>query len=251
MRVLVIIPAYNESQALPRVLASLQGLPDGYELVVVDDSSTDATRAVALAASQSSRIPLHVVSLPQNGGIGVAVQTGYRFAAQFGDFNYAVQFDGDGQHDPQGIEELVNAAQQTQADLLIGSRFINRAAGDSRPANAFHSTIYRRVGIHVLQATIRLLTGRLISDPTSGFRCASHRAFLSFAEQYPDDYPEPESLAWCLRNGLKVVETPARMFERQGGVSSIRPLSGLYYVGKVVFSILFTRLRNREVSSQT
>ncbi len=242
MKVLVVIPAFNEEAALAGVLRSLQVLPEGYEIVVVDDGSVDRTRAVASEFCAESQIPIHVVSLPVNGGIGVAVQTGYRFAARFGDFEYAVQFDGDGQHDAEGIADLVATAQRLQADLVVGSRFLT--TDETKPS--FQSSLSRRLGIRVLRATIFALTGQWISDPTSGFRCVSRRAFHSFAEQYPDDYPEPESLVWCLRNRLKVVEIPARMFERRGGVSSIRPLAGIYYVGKVIFSMLFTRLRNRE-----
>jgi glycosyltransferase involved in cell wall biosynthesis len=180
------------------------------------------------------------VHLPLNCGIGVAMQTGYLFAAERGDYDYVVQFDGDGQHDASYVEVLVEMCRERRLDLCIGSRFLAHDDG-------FRSTAARRAGIRLFRALIGALTGAMITDPTSGFRCAGRRAWSSFAQRYPDDYPEPESLFWCVRNGLRVGETPVRMRERRGGVSSIRRLKAAYYMFKVSGAIVLDRLRPQEM----
>jgi glycosyltransferase involved in cell wall biosynthesis len=240
MKHLIVIPAYNEEEALPLTVAALQALPEGYELVVVNDGSRDRTGAVARELARTSRVPLAVVDLPINGGIGVAVQTGYLFALRRGDYEYVIQFDADGQHPAESIPDLVEACRRDGLDLCIGSRFLK---ADSA---GFRSTFARRLGIRFFCRLIRLLSGYRVTDPTSGFRCAGPRAWRSFARQYPEDYPEPESLFWCLRNRLRIGEIPVRMHERQGGTSSIRLWRTFYYMLKVSLSILFDRLRGAE-----
>jgi glycosyltransferase involved in cell wall biosynthesis len=240
MKNLIIIPAYNEEQALPGTIASLQRLPTGYELVVVNDGSRDGTAAAALESAKASRLPVHLINLPLNGGIGVAVQAGYLFALKRGDFTYAIQFDADGQHDASYIEALVAECEARELDLCIGSRFLQKS-GDN-----FQSTITRRVGIRYFSRLIGVLSGVRVTDPTSGFRCAGPRVWKRFAARYPDDYPEPESLFWCARNKLAVGEIPVRMHERQGGVTSIRYFKTIYYMVKVSLAILVDRLRSRE-----
>lgn len=239
---LIVVPAYNEDASLPATIAGLQSLSDAFELLVVNDGSTDGTSQLAHALAGSSRIPLHVLDLPLNGGIGVAVQTGYLFAAQEERFHYVIQFDADGQHDANAILALVQACDRENLDLCVGSRFLNaRAAG-------FRSTVFRRAGIRFLSWLISLLGNTRVTDPTSGFRCASPRVWRDFAERYPDDYPEPESLYWCIRNHLRVSEVPVVMFERNAGQSSIRAFRSIYYMIKVTLSIVVDLLRTREVS---
>jgi glycosyltransferase involved in cell wall biosynthesis len=240
MKNLIIIPAYNEEQALPRTIGDLQQLPDGFEIVVVNDGSQDNTAAVAAQLARNSRVPLHVLNLPLNGGIGVAMQTGYLFAAKHSGYSYAIQFDADGQHDAQAIPALVAEAEKNGLDLCIGSRFLAAKAGE------FQSTFTRRLGIRFFSRLISSLSRVRVTDPTSGFRCAGPRAWNRFAESYPDDYPEPESLFWCARNKLKIGEIPVRMHERQGGVSSIRYFKTIYYMLKVSIAILVDRLRLKE-----
>lgn len=237
---LIILPAFNEEHALPRTIAQLQNLPEGFELLVINDGSSDRTREVALEAASRSRLPLSVVSLVTNSGIGAAVQTGYRFAAQHGRYTYVIQFDADGQHDAGSILSLVAEAEQKQLDLCIGSRFLD----ESR--SGFQSTFARRIGIRFFSRLIGLLSKTRVTDPTSGFRCAGPRAWKSFAVSYPDDYPEPESLFWCIRNGLAVGEIPVRMNQRQGGVTSIRFWRSVYYMFKVTLAILIENVRQRE-----
>jgi glycosyltransferase involved in cell wall biosynthesis len=238
MRHLIVIPAYNEEEALPQTVARLQRLPDGFEILIVNDGSKDRTKDVANALVATSRLPLHVAHLPVNCGIGVAVQTGYRFAVIDGGYRYVIQFDADGQHDADYLTALVEQAERGGLDLCVGSRFIHDFGPGSR------STFSRRIGIRFFAWLIGLMSGAKVTDPTSGFRCLGPRAWRRFA----DSYPEPESLFWCARNGLKVGELPVRMFERQGGVSSIRKLKAAYYMIKVSLAILFDRIRGSELA---
>jgi glycosyltransferase involved in cell wall biosynthesis len=237
---LVVLPAYNEERALRRTVERLQALPDQFEILIVNDGSIDRTSQIAHDLARSSRLPLHVIDLPQNGGIGVAVQTGYLFAEKQGRFHFVIQFDADGQHDASAIVSLVEECERRQLDSCIGSRFLGQGEG-------FQSTFTRRLGIRFLASLITFITGTRVTDPTSGFRCAGPRAWQAFARRYPDDYPEPESLYWCIRNRLKVGEIPVVMFERQGGVSSIRAFGPAYYMLKVTLGILVDLLRRKEV----
>ena len=242
MRNLIVIPAYNEEEALPQTIARLQRLPAGFEILVVNDGSKDRTKDVTNALVHTSRLPLHVAHLPVNCGIGVAVQTGYRFAVADGRYRFVIQFDADGQHDADYVQALVEQADRDGLDLCVGSRFIQDFGPGSR------STFSRRVGIRFFAWLIGLMSGAKVTDPTSGFRCLGPRAWRRFADSYPEDYPEPESLFWCARNHLKVGELPVRMFERQGGVSSIRKVKAAYYMLKVSLAIVFDRIRGSEVA---
>lgn len=239
MKHLIVIPAYNEEASLRQTLASLQTLTGEYEILVVNDGSRDNTGALALDAARSSVLPLHVINLPLNSGIGVAVQAGYLFAQQKACYQYVIQFDADGQHDAASIPGLVEACEQKQLDLCVGSRFLQDDGG-------FRSTPMRRVGIRFFAWLISLLSGVKVTDPTSGFRCAGPRAWARFARFYPEDYPEPESLFWCARNKLRIGEIPVHMQARQGGVTSIRLFRPAYYMLKVSLAILFDRMRTVE-----
>ena len=242
MKHLIVIPAYNEQAALPRTLMLLESLlPSEFEIVVIDDGSKDGTGAAAEAFAAKSRIAVRVLHLPVNGGIGVAVQTGYLFAEQMGAYQFVIQFDADGQHDASALTDLVAAAERDGLDLCIGSRFLDAQAEGHR------STWPRRVGIRFLAWLIRALGGQRITDPTSGLRLAGPRAWKRFARHYPEDYPEPETLYWCVRNKLKVGEIPVRMHARQGGVTSIGLGQSFYYMLKVTIAILLDRLRRRNV----
>jgi glycosyltransferase involved in cell wall biosynthesis len=237
---LLVIPAFDEEEALPQTLARLEGLPEGFEVLVVNDGSGDRTGEVARRAALGHRLPVHVVALPANSGIGAAVQTGYLFGARRGGYRYIIQFDADGQHDAAYVAALVRECEARRLDLCIGSRFLD---GGGR---GFRSSFTRRLGIRFFCGLIGLLAGARVTDPTSGFRCAGPRAWRGFAERYPDDYPEPEALFWCLRHRLRVGEVPVRMHERQGGVSSIRYFKTIYYMLKVSLAILLDRVRGKE-----
>ena len=222
-RVLVIIPAYNERESILSTVDGIRSL--GYDYVVVNDGSTDDTLTIC------RKNGINVLDLPQNLGIGGAVQAGHKYAQRFG-YDIDIQVDGDGQHDPSFIPQLISLIEQG-ADLAVGSRFLEKTDG-------FQSTLMRRVGITWLSMLLRVFTGERLTDPTSGFRACNKRAIDLFCKSYPNDYPEPESIAHAIRVGLSVRECPVSMRERQGGVSSIGPLSSVYYMIKVSLAIWIT-----------
>lgn len=222
-RVLVIIPAYNEQDCILQTVHTIEEC--GYDYVVVNDGSKDATLSICRDNG------INVLDLPQNLGIGGAVQAGHKYAQRFG-YDIDVQVDGDGQHDPSYIPALVSLIQQG-ADLAIGSRFLEVTDG-------FQSTFMRRVGIKWLSWWIKLFTGKVVTDPTSGFRACNRRAIELFCKSYPDDYPEPESISLAMKLGLDVREASVQMLERQGGTSSIGGFSSIYYMIKVSLAIWLT-----------
>jgi len=239
MRLLVIIPAFNEQEALGGLLRELQALPGerGVELetVVVDDGSADRTAEVARAGGA------RLLRLCRNLGIGGAVQAGLVLAHREG-FDFAVQVDGDGQHPPGELHRLLEAARGSGAagvvpDLVIGTRY--------RDAGGFRSTALRRLGSAWLRMVLRAVTRLTLSDPTSGFRLYGARAQRLFADTYPYDFPEPESLAMACASGLCVTEVAVKMRERQGGRSSISGYQSIYYMLKVTVAVVLTYLRTR------
>jgi glycosyltransferase involved in cell wall biosynthesis len=239
MRCLVVIPAFNEEEALPKTLRSLQALPDYFDILVVNDGSRDRTREVAETEAQSSRPTIRVVTLPLNCGIGVAVQTGYLYAQKSDAYKYVIQFDADGQHDPAFLPRLVQECEDRQLDVCIGSRFLEN--------QGFQSTFQRRMGIRFFAWLIGALSGAKVTDPTSGLRCVGPPVWKRFAQHYPEDFPEPESLFWCARNKLQIGEIPVVMHDRQGGVSSLQHAwKPAYYMIKVTTAILLDRLRRKE-----
>lgn len=239
-RVLVIIPAFNEELVITDTLRELIDLPSRFDILVVDDGSTDNTRRKIESIRCAFQGRLECLELPTNLGIGGAVQTGYRFAKRADCYEYVVQYDADGQHDPRSLISIVEQCDLRQLDLAIGSRFCCKSLPSDR------STLARRMGIHVLSKLVSSISGQLITDPTSGFRCASRRAWTYFASHYPDDYPEPESLLWCLRKNMRVGEIPVQMRPRQKGNSSIRNFDPLDYMSKVMFSLLIDSIRKQE-----
>lgn len=222
LRVLLVVPAYNEEDSILGVVDSITAR--GYDFVVVNDGSTDSTAELCLKHG----IPL--LNLADNLGIGGAVQTGYIYAQEM-NYDIAIQFDADGQHDADSVPALV-AAIAEGADFVIGSRFLNDAEEN------FQTTHLRRLGIKWLSAVIKLMTGQRIYDVTSGFRAAGKRAIELFSQNYPQDYPEPEAIAIAAKRNLVIKEIPVQMHERQGGVSSINALSSVYYMIKVTLAIL-------------
>jgi len=231
VRVLAIVPAFNEERSLPAVVSGLRRSAPSVDVCLVDDGSTDGTADVARS------LGVTVLSLPVNLGIGGAVQTGYRWARDHG-YDVAVQVDGDGQHDATYLPALVDAVGAGRAALAIGSRF----AGP-RIAGAFRSTWPRRAGIRYLSWMLRLRCGARVTDPTSGFRAAGRQAIELFARSYPPDYPEPESIAVAARAGLTVTEVPVRMSERLHGESSISAWRSFYYLVKVSLALVLLPTR--------
>ncbi|MEY8390593.1 glycosyltransferase family 2 protein [Lachnospiraceae bacterium 45-W7] len=228
MKKLVIIPAYNESECIEQTIKDIREHAQGFDYLIVNDCSTDQTREIC------EKNGFNLVNLPINLGIGGAVQTGYRYAWENG-YDVAVQIDGDGQHDASFLQEMSEAMIRESADMLIGSRFIEK--------EGFQSSFLRRVGITYFTALIKLLTGTTITDPTSGLRMINRSVIEIFAKDYPKDYPEPESVVAVLRNKKQVKEIPVIMRERQGGSSSIGSIRSVYYMVKVTLAILVESLR--------
>jgi glycosyltransferase involved in cell wall biosynthesis len=230
MRVLIIIPAYNEEKNLPKLLLELKEKYPLYDVVVINDCSKDNTVKVC----RELNIP--VVDLPANLGIGGAVQTGYRYAGYKG-FDVAIQVDGDGQHNPAYIGLLVEGI-KNGSNICIGSRFIKH--------EGFQSSLTRRAGIKFFSNLIRFVTKQNITDPTSGFRACDKKAIKFFTDDYPKDYPEPETIVSASRHNLKITEVPVVMNERKAGKSSITAIKSVYYMIKVSIAIIVIALSTKE-----
>lgn len=226
LKVLVIVPAYNEAEGIGQVIRQIRQDIPYVDVLVINDGSSDDTSRIAKAAGAS------VIDLTCNLGIGGAVQTGYRYAAEH-HYDYAVQIDGDGQHNPSDLNRLLDAILETGADMVIGSRFITK--------EGFQSTFARKMGIGLLSALLTRLTGQTVTDPTSGYRFCGKRAISLFAREYPTDYPEVEALMLLYNRELTFTEIPVIMKERQGGVSSISAMRSVYYMSKVILSVLLMK----------
>ncbi|HFR3027803.1 TPA: glycosyltransferase family 2 protein [Streptococcus pyogenes] len=228
MKKLIIIPAYNESSNIVNTIRTIESDAPDFDYIIIDDCSTD--NMLAICQKQG----FNVISLPINLGIGGAVQTGYRYAQRCG-YDVAVQVDGDGQHNPCYLEKMVEVLVQSSVNMVIGSRFITK--------EGFQSSFARRIGIKYFTWLIALLTGKKITDATSGLRLIDRSLIERFANHYPDDYPEPETVVDVLVSHFKVKEIPVVMNERQGGVSSISLTKSVYYMIKVTLAILVVRLK--------
>lgn len=231
MKVLMIIPAYNEEKNILNVCKSI----DEYNMnnnkvdyIVINDGSTDNTGNIC----KKNNIPC--INLINNLGIGGAVQTGYQYA-YYNDYDIAIQFDGDGQHDINYVEKLINPIKNGKADMVIGSRYIEELSD-------FKSTLLRRTGSKILSIILNITTHKKIYDITSGFRAVNKKIIKIFKDNYPNDYPEPESLVVVLKNNCKIDEVSVKMNKRQNGKSSITPLKSIYYMIKVSYAIIVSAL---------
>ena len=227
----MIIPCYNEEAVISQLLNEIKTISiPGCELTAlpVNDCSIDETLSKIKAATAT------YLDLPVNLGIGGAVQSGYKFA-KLNDFDVAVQMDGDGQHPISELPKLLQPILEKEADICIGSRFINR--------EGFQSSGLRRFGINYFKRLNQFLLGIKITDSTSGFRAINAKAIQLTCDYYPDEYPEPEAIVLFHMNGLKIKEVPVVMKERQGGTSSISSFKSLYYMIKVTLGIIFIYLK--------
>lgn len=229
-RVLVIIPAYNEEPVIGQVIEAIRNEAPYADVVVVDDGSTDGTSAVAY------ELGINVLNLPYNLGIGGAMQTGFKYAAE-GDYDIAVQVDGDGQHDPKSISELLSPLLKDQADVVVGSRHIED--------RGYKTPVTRRFGMRLFSRVLSLILGQRITDTTSGFRGVNREAIEFFAKNYPTDYPEVESLVVAHFARLRIKEVPASMRARQKGRSSITPFRAVYYMTKVLLATFIWLIRQK------
>ena len=231
-RVLVILPAFNEEASVANVLQEVRAVLPEADRIVVNDCSLDRTSDVARRAGAM------VLDLPVNLGIGGAMQTGYRFAAEKG-YDFALQVDADGQHDPKEIPLLLNPVLDGKADIVIGSRYLSETG--------YRSPVMRRIGSWVFSLAVSAIVGKRITDTTSGFRAANQRVIRFYAERYPQDYPEVEAVVMLHRAGLKFMEVPVQMQPRVGGDSSISSLKAVYYMIKVPLAIFIGLFRAGKV----
>ncbi|CDQ38360.1 MULTISPECIES: glycosyltransferase family 2 protein [Virgibacillus] len=225
-KTIIIVPAYNEEASIATTLTSLMELSnqiDRLEICVVNDGSTDRTKEII---DTFDIVSLH---LPQNLGIGGAVQTGYKYAYNHG-YEIAVQFDADGQHNVHDLLELIEPIIKEEEDMVIGSRFLKKTD--------YKGSKTRRIGIYYFYIVLKLLTKKRFTDPTSGYRAINRKVITLFAHHYPKDYPEPEVLMHLNRKNMRIKEVTANMHARLGGESSITPMKSIYYFGKVTLSIL-------------
>lgn len=227
MKCLIIIPAFNEASNIEKVVDNLTANYPQYDYVIVNDGSSDETEKICINRGYE------ILNLPINLGIGGAVQTGYCYARD-NDYDVAVQIDGDGQHDVSYLDKMLALIKEEQADIVIGSRFIER--------EGFQSSGIRRLGIRFLSLLAQILTGVRVKDITSGYRVVNRHFIKIFANDYPADYPEPEAIVIAAVYGGKIKEYPVIMREREGGVSSINFKKSIYYMIKVTLAMLIRRL---------
>ncbi len=226
-KVLIIIPAYNESENIEQVVERMMQQAPQYDYLVVNDCSTDTTLKIC------EKQKFQYLDLPINLGIGGAVQAGYVYADK-NKYDIAVQMDGDGQHDIAYLEKVLEPILKEEADITIGSRFLEK--------EGFQSSKSRRIGIGILSFLIKITTGKRIMDVTSGLRAVNRKFIKIYAKDYPTDYPEPEAIVMAVMHRGKIKEVPVQMREREGGTSSITFRKSIYYMVKVTLAILVCRL---------
>ena len=229
MKILLIIPAYNEEGNIEKLVAELNEKCPFADYVIVNDCSTDNTLKICRENN------FNHLNLCTNLGIGGGVQAGYVYAYENG-YDCAIQIDGDGQHDPSYVKSVVDIIEKGEADIVIGSRFIN--------CKGFQSSGMRRAGIKFLSFVIKFVCKADVKDVTSGFRAVNKKYIDFYSKNYADDYPEPEAIVAAKMNGAVIKETPVMMRERETGKSSISPLKSVYYMFKVTLAIIFARIIN-------
>ncbi len=223
MKILVIVPAYNEEKSLPGVVLDLREHAASADVLVVDDGSRDATARIAV------ELGVTVLRLPFNLGIGGAMQAGYLYADRQG-YDVAVQFDGDGQHKAEEIEKLLQPIASGSADIVAGSRFLI--------PGGYQAPLTRKIGMWIFSFLLSRILDTRVTDTTSGFRAANRRVIEYFSRHYPEDYPEVETLVLLHKKGNRILEVPVMMRERTGGRSSITATRSVYYMVKVLLAVL-------------
>lgn len=233
-KILLIVPAYNEEECILNTYNKIVKFNNenntNFDVIVINDGSTDNT----LSICQTNKIPF--ISLIHNLGIGGAVQTGYKYAYE-NNYDIAVQYDGDGQHDVAYVRNIISPIIKGDADVVIGSRFVDKTTSD------FKSSISRRAGIKIISFFIKIVTGTTVLDTTSGFRAVNKDIIRDFASSYPTEYPEPITTTELLRKKYVVKEVAVSMNEREGGESSIKTWKTVYYMVNVILSILIIKVR--------
>jgi hypothetical protein len=225
---LILVPAFNEQEAIGRVVAEIHTAAPGTAVVVIDDCSTDTTAAVAREAGAG------VLSLPHHLGLGGAVQAGYKLAYELG-YDYVIRVDGDGQHNPRDIPRIHEALRNSSCQMVIGSRFL---MGDGN-----HTSILRRLGIRFFRLVLRPILGKPVRDPTSGFVGVTRDALQVFSRSFPLEYPEIEALVVLQRRRFRFLEVPCTMRPRLGGRSTITAVKSLYYILHVLLGVFVNILK--------
>ncbi|MDD3453391.1 MAG: glycosyltransferase family 2 protein [Bacilli bacterium] len=233
-KILLIIPAYNEEENILKTYKTITNYCKRekvkYDVIVINDGSTDDTKEIC----ENNKIP--TINLINNLGIGGAVQTGYKYAFQ-NNYDIAIQFDGDGQHDVRYVEKIIAPILKKESDLVIGSRFIDKNT------DGFKSTLSRRIGIKLISWLINIVCKKRIFDTTSGFRACNKKIIEEFANSYPVEYPEPITTVEVIKKGYNVKEVTVKMAERIGGESSIKAWKSVYYMINVFLSIIIVGTR--------
>lgn len=232
MRVLLIIPAYNEEENILNTCKKIENFSKDIDYVVINDGSQDNTLKILKENN------LNYINLINNLGIGGAVQTGYKYADE-NNYDIAIQFDGDGQHDVNYIKDICKPLEKGQADMCIGTRYLDKTSSE------FKSTFMRRLGSNIISLCIKMCCHKKITDPTSGFRAVNKKVIEEFAKEYPKEYPEPESTVSLLVNGYKIEEVPVSMNERVAGTSFIKLWTPIDYMVKVVLAIIIDSISFR------
>lgn len=232
MKILLIIPAYNEEENILNTVKAIEEFGHELDYIVINDGSKDNTLKILKENN------INHINLIHNLGIGGAVQTGYKYALE-NNYDIAIQFDGDGQHDVSYVPQICKPIIDKKADMVIGTRYLDKSSSE------FQSTFMRRLGSKIISTFIKIFCGKKITDPTSGFRAGNREVIKEFALEYPTEYPEPESTVELLVNKYKVVEVPVSMNERTGGVSSIRFGKTVDYMIKVVLAIIIDSISFR------
>lgn len=228
MKLLILIPAYNEEGAVGGVIEEVHAILPGVPVLVVDDCSADGTVGTARRAGAQ------VLSLPYHLGLGGCVQAGYRLAYELG-YDYVIRVDGDGQHDPRDIPGILSALEQGGCEMVIGSRFLD---GSSE-----HTSAARGAAILFFRAVLRPILGRPVSDPTSGFVGTNRTALELFSRTFPLEYPEIEALVVLQRRRFRFLEVPCHMRPRQAGRSTITAMKSLYYMTHVLLGVFVNILK--------
>lgn len=228
MKILIIVPAYNEEESLPGVIQDLRENMPSAHVLLVNDGSRDRTAEIA------RKHGITVLDLPFNLGIGGAVQAGYLYAKR-NEYDIAVQFDGDGQHRAGEIGKLFEPIEAGKADLVVGSRFLAQGG--------YKAPVFRKLGIGIFSFVLSRIFGKSVTDSTSGFRAANRSVIEFFSRYYPDDYPEVESIVLLHKVNLRIAEVSVAMSERTGGRSSITPIRSMYYMTKVLMAIFIDLMK--------
>lgn len=232
MKILVLIPCYNEEENIVRVVERLKATCPDVDYLVINDCSTDASADILRKGGYN------FLDLPVNLGIGGGIQSGYKYAVQNG-YDITIQMDGDGQHDPAYLMDVIAPVAEGKLDMAVGSRFVKK--------EGFQTSFMRRVGIKFLSGLIYLLSGVRVLDVTSGFRACGKEMTAYFSRHYASDYPEPEAILAATLSGYRVGEVPVIMQERMGGVSSIHSFKSAYYMIKVSLSLIIDRMSLKKV----